>query len=124
MPTTAEMLRTAREIIADRDNWCQGHTATDFFGNEIELMDAAAHAFCMLGAADLAQRRAGRDSIEAFQGLCGYLRKGCEAVGFHRPAGTYFIDDWNDHQGRKHAEVLAAFDHAIKLAETAKMEVV
>jgi hypothetical protein len=83
----AECLRAAREIIKTPERWWNG------IGHEAVGRDCAWTALLRVKAPTMAH------SI------------------FSTVIGDPSIQSWNDTPGRTHAEVLAAFDKAIQLAE-------
>lgn len=88
-----DVLKKARELVARPGGWCQG----DVFGGD---------ACCALGATSSVVSDDGDDGPAS--DAEDILRK---AIGTNRLA------DWNDAPGRTQAEVVAAFDKAIALAE-------
>jgi hypothetical protein len=92
--TPLEVLKKARELIADPTRWAQG---------DYERPGPCGTRFCMLGA------------------VYGYTDVGKEAANLLAravgPGDRTEVVTFNDTAGRKHEEVLAAFDKAIKLAE-------
>lgn len=100
--TTVEILREARALI--EKGWTQGEHATDAHGVCVgPLSDAACH-WCIEGA--LLRARKGWGFSSAWFALIDVIPSG-------NPIG------WNDAEGRTQAEVLAAFDKAILLADGA-----
>ena len=95
--SAADKLREARKLI--ERGWCQHHYAEDAAGNIAEVGDDAAVAWCAAGAL----WKAGTGIYEV-----GLMK---------RAIGGCATDAWNDAPGRTQAEVLAAFDRAIALAE-------
>jgi hypothetical protein len=99
---TADLLRRARARIERPEHWCQG--ATTRFDGYLTT------SYCMLGAIG-SPRACGRgetwwDAVVTLEGVIG--------------GGLVAIGRWNDAHGRTHAEVLAAFDRAIEIAEGRK----
>lgn len=88
--TVADVLRRARALIDSPEKWCKGAMRTE---------DGRR---CIFGAIDDA---AGRLAID-------------ESHLFSRATGIRNIAEWNNAPERTHAEVLAAFDRAIALAES------
>lgn len=91
--TTVEVLKAARGRI--EKGWCQGI-------GRIVNDNGIAIAWCAVGATAQGQEDLGADADL-------YL----ECV-----IGTHAITSWNDAPGRTQAEVIAAFDKAIALAES------
>jgi hypothetical protein len=91
MSAAVETLKAARAVIDIPERWTQGVM-------RVEDARCASGALIAVGA-------------ELISG---------EAYGFLRRAtGARRICHWNDEKGRTHAEVMAAFDRAIELAEKA-----
>jgi hypothetical protein len=96
MNAVADKLRQARALV--ERGWMQGDYA-----------DADCECFCALGAIQMA--------------VCGEpdndfsLRTRPLEQLFQQALGVKSIVNWNDANGRTQAEVLAAFDKAIELAE-------
>lgn len=91
MNAVADKLREARKLI--ERGWCQGEAQIG-------------HQFCILGACGWAS-----GDSDLYFDMREPLQKatGCEA-----------LSRWNDAPERTQAEVLAAFDKAIQLAESGK----
>ena len=116
MNAVADKLREARALI--ERGWTQGVDARDAFGEECDPYCDDAECFCANGAMCRAFARvtlSDRDIVRDAEAILN------EAIG--RPARNAvdwpFID-WNDAPERTHAEVLAAFDKAIELAESGR----
>lgn len=88
-PRAAAVLRAARKLIEKPERWAQG---TSFTGT----------ARCAWGAILATEH----DFVDVLS-----------AAGFMRRIVGPYIAEWNDIPQRTHAEVLAAFDKAIALAE-------
>lgn len=108
--TTAEILKAAREKVAA--GWTQGENARDEDGNPVGA--GAAACWCAYGAIDAATPREGLGYAEFYRVRSDAMLILRDAIGL---PGTNRIADWNDAPGRTQAEVLAAFDRAIALAE-------
>jgi hypothetical protein len=106
-PTAADVLTLARKKVAA--GWTQEFLARDAQGNT-RCSYAEATCFCSWGAI-----LAAADELDASHSV--------ECVAEKLFESTYPEDwgliDWNDSPGRTQAEVVAAFDHAIVLAEEA-----
>jgi hypothetical protein len=98
--STAEILRAARERIADPERWCQGYYARDPNGAEVEPDDVQACKWCAVGS--LCLEVPWRDEAHL------YLVTAAIEVG----TTTTAIND-----GRDHSAVMALFNRAIELAE-------
>jgi hypothetical protein len=88
--TTADVLRRARALIDSPEKWIKGAYGL-----------RADDPHCVYGALDVVAHMRPCRGFELFR----------EAVG------TRHIEAWNDAPERTHAEVMAAFDRAIELAE-------
>lgn len=102
------VLRAARKLITPRKAWTQGYYAHGASGRRVDLDGPRAVCWCSQGAVWKAARDLhlpGGGSFAAEQCLIATL-----------PAGENWIVGFNDNKKRKHSEVLAWFDRAIKLA--------
>jgi hypothetical protein len=98
----SEILRAARKKIEKPECWTKDRAARRIDGKGTYEQDPRAVCWCMTGAT------AAVDLDDA----------GCSADTYLVMAvGEQFVPDWNDDPSRTHAEVLAAFDRAIELAE-------
>lgn len=96
------ILKRARKLIEKPERWIQGPYARTRDGVSTFGSDPAACAFCMAGAIQrVTNSTDGDDAAETF--LDRATRDGLYA--------------FNEKPGRKHAQVLRAFDKAIALAE-------
>lgn len=102
--TPADTLRAARALIEQPERWTRRVEARDSRGRTTSPMDAGAVCWCAAGATI----RAAKCEVLLMSGAFQHLEK---AVGING------IEHWNDMPGRTHAEVLAAFDRAIEIAE-------
>jgi hypothetical protein len=99
----SDKLREAKALI--EKGWTQHLSAADELGMEVDKFDPAATCFCLYGAFDRAF------SVQPIANCEAGWRFLKDAIGEPQPIG------WNDRKGRTQAEVLAAFDRAIALAE-------
>ena len=90
-----EVLRGAREIIADESRWCIGTSAVDKYGDPVEAQSQEAERFCAIGAL----ARVGDDDV---------VIKICASIGLREGHTLWFI---NDNRGREAA--IAALDREI-----------
>lgn len=98
--TDAQLLREAKELIADPKRWAQGAFARDSGGAVVAALDPAAVRWCAIGALVAVDRSDGRNQcFAAHNALAGHLH-GCSG-----------LQTFND--SHEHAEVLALFDRAI-----------
>jgi hypothetical protein len=98
----ADKLREARTLI--ERGWTQGVSARDCNGNPIDPAEPHAASFCTVGAISRAFDFDYDESCPAHDLMA-------------RVVDGAWVDKWNDAPGRTQAEVLAAFDKAIQLAE-------
>ena len=100
--SAVETLRKARELLTPEGAWGQGRDAENAAGLPCSPGDEGAVCWCSYGAMNRAgQAEKARPFFMAATGADDY-------------AG---VVGWNDAPDRTHAEVLAAFDRAIELAE-------
>jgi hypothetical protein len=104
--TPADILRAARALIDAPEKWTQDAYRRDAEGNKCK--PAAAVCWCAEGAI----LAASDDSV--------LMMNRWRAEDLLTAAAPGAIAIFNDAPGRTHAEVLAAFDRAIELAETAR----
>lgn len=99
MKSTVEILREARDLISDRDRWCQGVEALTKEGIDVDARHPKAIRWCALGAVWKLpiKHKDWEDAVRVLYAGCGSL--------------TEFNDS------HTHAEVLALFDDAIQRAE-------
>jgi hypothetical protein len=101
----SELLRAAKALIAEPDNWTQSHFARTADGTPVDVIDPAACKFCAVGAIERAAVSNGGSRVDYAQAL-GRLATVCDGN----------VAAFNDHIHRIHPEVLGAFDAAIVLA--------
>lgn len=101
--SAVETLRKARELLTPEGAWIQGTAARAADRQQVEPDGSNAVCWCSMGALS-----ASGDWVRARTLL---LR----SIG-----GSRSLVDWNDAPERTHAEVLAAFDRAIVLAEASE----
>lgn len=102
MKSTADILREARKLIERPEAWTQGVWARNAAGAEVEESSSDAVCWCSVGAIFRVAPRQNYDVIRALAALTG----GMSPIAF------------ND--THTHAEVLAALDKAIALAESSQ----
>ena len=105
--TPAGMLRIAKELISTPETWTKGQLARDVNGNAVSSLLPTAVCYC------------GQGAIKAV--ACNFYLAQRPAQQFlhqSRP-NDYFarFSDFNDYPKTTHADVMAAFDRAIALAE-------
>jgi len=100
MKSELEVLTEARDLIADPAHWTQGWFARDMFGGSVDARSPSAACFCTLGAF-------GRALGRHFMDVTGH--PAVERLRSLLPRQD--IARFND--THSHADVIAAFDHAI-----------
>lgn len=110
-PTPLEVLRGARELLADARHWIQGADAFDASGTElVNGYEDGATCWCLVGALEKVSGRT--------------------MATYHEPAYRIIDDlidpdmggdprEWNDAPERTHSDILALLDKAISTAEAA-----
>ncbi|WP_320196249.1 DUF6197 family protein [Agrobacterium rosae] len=111
---TVQILKDARALIADENNWTQECYARDVQGEMTLPNNADAVCFCAIGSIQKVgefpvSRRLPLDITELFVGADFEERESSYEV-------ETFVTAFND--THKHAEVLALFDRAIARAES------
>lgn len=105
-----DILKLARDKIADKDHWCQDWFALDMFGNDISPSDITADRYCAVGAIHSARHELGateEDSILA----SGYLHQSCKKL-FNLPANSV-----NDLDTLGHDAIMEAYNRTIAMLE-------
>lgn len=102
--STVEVLKRARETISKPERWTQGAYARDARGYPIGVGHSDAVCFCATGA--IARGAPDPEARALAQMGVRIGRRPVEGLAA-----------WNDAPERTHAEVLAAFDSAIKRLE-------
>lgn len=98
---TLETLKAARERISVPEHWTQGHYARNAAGTMESMTSSKAVCWCAEGSI-----------LMVDSGHCGAALRALGSV-----VGTSHIPTFNDDARRTHAEVLAAFDEAIRRLE-------
>ena len=101
--SVAEHLARARTVLAKRDVWTQDAYARDVAGRIVESQSPAAVRFCCSGALYTTEH--------PLHGSVAARALVSRVIG-------HDLEVWNDAPGRKHNEVLDAFDRAILLARS------
>lgn len=101
--SVAEHLGRARTLLAERDVWTQDAYARDVAGRIVDSQSADAVRFCCSGALYTTEH--------PLQGSVAARAVVSRVIG-------HDLEVWNDAPGRKHKEVIAAFDRAIALAKS------
>ena len=99
-----DVLKNAKAVIADPQNWCQGHLATDNKGNEVDTTNEKATCFCALGALYKSFDKLGNWNYDALQAMN-------DVVQMNSDYDT--ITAFNDETDRKHSDVVRMFNKAI-----------
>lgn len=102
----AEILIAARAVIGEPKAWIKGMNARAADGIEVDSHDPNAVCFCALGAVNRVTERFGDGH--------------CARDALREAINDFSIDNWNDDPETTHADVLAAFDKAIKKAQQAE----
>lgn len=111
MKSTAEILREARALIGTPEKWVQRADARAADGSMVDYMDEDAARFCAEAAVQRVRGAGGySDPIDPIDALS------IAAGGSARSGDGHLL---NDRDETTHADVLAMFDRAIALAETA-----
>jgi len=109
VPTDVEILRAARERIATPGRWCRSHLAVGKDGRPTAADWEDACSWCALGAiAAHGLHVFDQDALEI--GAADWLRRVLPS-----PYGS--VARFNDDPAITHADVMALYDAAIKLAE-------
>jgi hypothetical protein len=106
-----KVLRKARALIANPNNWIKGNFATDAGGNMVHPEDPPALCFCTMGAV----RRARVDLLRTSEIVYGPLNAACwlgDWIDKHHP-NIWGIACFNDAEDTTHADVLRMFDETI-----------
>lgn len=107
----SEILKLARERIANPENWTQGYFARDAQDREVDLKSPKACSFCSIGAVKAASPENLDPEIESE--ACQALRQTI-AAEFVIPSS---VVAFNDAHYRKHEDVLRLFDATIERLE-------
>lgn len=113
MKKPSEILIGARELLASPLNWTKGYYAKTQLRDQCEAEDSRAYCFCMVGAL---ARAAGKTTELGHED--SYQRATTPELEYLvKATGETHIPGYNDDSERTHAEVIAAFDKAIQLAQ-------
>ncbi len=111
-----EVLKSARKIIENADNWTQGVLARKADNSNCKVADAEACKFCMVGAvlkaADIGEPTLAEPNKYLFYDQL--YRRLSQYLGV-ADADRMYLGKFNDES--KHEDVLAAFDRAIAALE-------
>lgn len=119
-PTTVvETLRAAKAVIADPAHWTKGAEARiakrpKRYASKIQVNDPEAAAWCALGAL---RKVDGPHELSAVRALAHAIY-----VDFNQAYAYWTITNFNDEAERRHREVMAVFDRAIKAEEKKEKE--
>jgi hypothetical protein len=111
--TELEVLRAARETLADPARWERGGYAFDGERRWCGVHDERACRFCLVGAM---MRAAGPGGWEVVERAALLLMNRASKDGMPYRLGTAMAIQFNDQQLTKHADVLSALDAAIDRA--------
>lgn len=120
MRDAVEILKRARDIIAQPECWHKGHYAQDEQGEETcdtekSIEEYMPVCFCTLGALSMAV--ADHPFADDLDGFLDWERFVAARNAFQTHTGIKDIPAWNDRDDTTHADVLKAFDTAIEKAE-------
>lgn len=105
--SVAETLRAARALIEDPKHWIKGAEAqTSKRGSWVDARSPEAGAWCMIGA------------LQAVDGPYEHRALALLAAVIRPDGFPDDIGDYNDAGHRRHRDVLAKFDRAIRKAES------
>jgi hypothetical protein len=115
--TAAAMVSEARGLVVD--GWCQRASARDRRGAEVPAWSEEARCWSLLGALLASWHRHDADSRRA--DVVAHLAD-AEALGgatqiLGEAVGTTSLARWNDEPLRTQADVIEAFDRALRLLE-------
>ena len=94
--STMTVLRRARDLIANEQNWCKGSFARSWFNVPVLPQSTLARRFCAIGAI-----------IRVSRELQLRTKDACLALQWQT---VQPVEVWNDAPARTHADVVAAFD--------------
>lgn len=100
--TVIEILRGARALLTNPKAWAQWDYAFTASGRKCPANSEFAVCWCMAGAV---KRAAGPDAKAVELNAAEHV--------LARACGTKYLDTFNDKPGRRHSEILGAFDRAI-----------
>lgn len=92
-----QLLKAVREKLTPQGAWTQNVYARNSNGDVVSSRDFDAVSWCILGAADMGDRR-------------GYEGQLADAMGF-KSAGR--MENWNDRSRRTQTQIIARLDAAI-----------
>lgn len=117
MKTPLEILRCARDLIADRSRWTQGKYAVDAYGYTVASYDPSAVRWCAKGAV----RHCASDINEA--GPVHHLLGNTTRDIFGSTSGVVSVnDDYGVPPQQAHANVLRVLDETIARLEREQEE--
>jgi hypothetical protein len=108
--TLSQILRAARETIADPKHWTQGAYARDKHGVPVDSLRGEGCTFCTFGAVRHVVAKENAEYFEAEVALDSSVPR--DGMG-----ATIGAINFNDAPTTTHADVLALFDRAIARAE-------
>lgn len=98
---TIAVLKSARARISDPEHWTRGALSRNICGDEVSADSPNACQWCMVGVLDIS----------------GFSPEVWRAESYLKLTTGGYIDQFNDHPDTTHADVLAAYDRAIEMAE-------
>jgi hypothetical protein len=119
MPTVTpfDILSSAHELVAS--GWCQGATARDRQGDEVDPRSGEACAWSAAGAIVATRRTRGDSPV---RGHGGDIEAFIAANGALAGSLSTAPDEWNDAPGRTREQVLQAFNRSTALLEAPLLE--
>jgi hypothetical protein len=99
-----QVIRIARDALADPDKWTQGAFARSKKGRSLAAPSSKGHAFCSVGALWAAASALTRNELQCRQ----LMFRACEALMGQQESPAFALMCFNDEN--EHAAVLALFD--------------
>ena len=108
------IIRKARKILANHENWTQGSMARDCNGKMLTARDTEAVCWCAYGAMFLAMNKLGMEYPDPSSDDIEWTPISIARFALERAAGVspsreHDIASWNDEPGRTHGDVMRAF---------------
>ncbi len=108
MESTADILRKAKALIDAPEKWTKGAFCRSAAGKAVSTFSRDAVCFCAVGAIARLE----------VTGVITDVRASRAEEALRDAIHATAVSHWNDAPERTHAEVMAAFDKAIALAES------
>ncbi|HET7857135.1 MAG TPA: hypothetical protein VFL41_11820 [Gaiellaceae bacterium] len=115
--TAAAMVTEARGLVVG--GWCQGANARDKRGAEVPAWSEDARSWSLLGAllASWHRHEANAHQADVVAHLADAEALGGATQVLGDAVGTTSLANWNDEPARTQADVVGAFDRALRLLE-------